>query len=428
MRLFTQHEGSARRVAAPCSAGVIAGLLMVLGASAPSSLSAQDTTRAAPPAEAARSDTAQTVQAATPPDTGQSVQPAALPDTGQPAPASDTHTVKKGDTLWDLARQFLGDPFLWPEIYRRNTDVVEDPHWIYPGESLRLPGPAQLVAADTLTPRVLEPEPVSSPAGPTVFAARNRRSFVTTQRFEQTALGFPRPAVRPGEVYAAPWVDREGGPSGEGRLVAITDIPGIAQASDRTRLSPYDRAYVTLPAGVAAERGDRFVVFASGPRLDQGGQLMIPTGLAEVERVGAGEATTVRIVAQYGDIEIGQGIVPLERFSMPTEERPTPVEGGPESQVTYVPSGAVLPSIGHYVILDATARDGIKVGDEFTLYRPRVRIDAVGVSGPVTLPEEPIALAQVVRVTERGVTALVVDQRQPAIAEGVHARLSARMP
>src|SRR6266540_5612006 len=50
-----------------------------------------------------------------------------------------THTVRKGDTLWDIARTYLKDPFRWPEVLRRNTGVVENPHWIYPGESRRIP-------------------------------------------------------------------------------------------------------------------------------------------------------------------------------------------------------------------------------------------------------------------------------------------------
>ena len=106
---------------------------------------------------------------------GPTVIPAAAPAEGEV-----THVVKKGDTLWDIARAYLKDPFRWPEVFRRNTDVVENPHWIYPGEVIRIPQsevraevlgrlaakPAPTAAAPVAT------APVATALEPTVFSTR----------------------------------------------------------------------------------------------------------------------------------------------------------------------------------------------------------------------------------------------------------------
>ncbi len=50
------------------------------------------------------------------------------------------YIVKKGDTLWDLSEEFFNDPFTWPDLWEKNRHI-QDPHWIYPGDSLYMGEP-----------------------------------------------------------------------------------------------------------------------------------------------------------------------------------------------------------------------------------------------------------------------------------------------
>jgi hypothetical protein len=52
--------------------------------------------------------------------------------------APDSHTVKSGDTLWDISKLFLKSPWRWPELWGMNFEEVKNPHLIYPGQILYL--------------------------------------------------------------------------------------------------------------------------------------------------------------------------------------------------------------------------------------------------------------------------------------------------
>jgi nucleoid-associated protein YgaU len=56
-------------------------------------------------------------------------------DTG----SSKNYTVKRGDTLWAIAKRFYGNGILYKKIFNANRDKIKDPHWIYPGQVFKIP-------------------------------------------------------------------------------------------------------------------------------------------------------------------------------------------------------------------------------------------------------------------------------------------------
>lgn len=60
------------------------------------------------------------------------------------AAGGDVYVVVRGDTLWDICQVFFGEPEAWPGLWSINNDEITNPHYIFPGQMLRLQGGTDL--------------------------------------------------------------------------------------------------------------------------------------------------------------------------------------------------------------------------------------------------------------------------------------------
>jgi LysM repeat protein len=357
-----------------------------------------------------------------------------LPLSAQEARA-ESHTVREGDTLWQLARRYLGDPFLWPEIYRLNTLVVEDPHWIYPGEVLRL-GASETIASvptvDTPSPvaadtSALDPqsvpavaaEPVEAPADMTPLFGVGRGSAM--QETLRAYTDQPYRALRRSEFYSSGFLT-EGQKLPFGRLLGRVTPIQISASDLRPNAMLYTSITVAPPKGAAYQTGDSLLIARLGPEIRGFGRVVIPTGLARVTDVADGR-TVASVVALYSDVQTGDYLLPVEAFVAAGDRRAVAVADGIQAQVLGGPRAQVLVGPQDVIFLDKGRRDGVAPGDIFEARRTAGRRQ----DGAPVVPEV-MATMQVVHVGERHATARVLSVNSPSLTHRTETRQSATLP
>ena len=72
------------------------------------------------------------------------------------------YVIKKGDTLWGLSNRFMKDPYYWPNLWASNPEHIGNPHFIFPGQKLRVYGDRMEVEPV----KKAEVPPVAEPALP----------------------------------------------------------------------------------------------------------------------------------------------------------------------------------------------------------------------------------------------------------------------
>jgi len=377
-----------------------------------------------------------------------------------------THEVVKGNTLWDLAEQYLGNPFRWPLIYEANRDRIEDPHWIYPGQIFIIPGlegaqaqaqaqagaeaPGQVQIQDvtvvapgqqagagarqgpggaTNAPPCPLPGnrtvfwegeggdrgcvmPIPSLGDRTAFYVDPETSVVSGVRTDHADLLYSVPR---GVVYSTPWLeDWEEDLPAVGTLARFEAVDMDATPRDRARF--FEHLQIELDEGVELQVGDLLQTFVIGRAEEELGTVVRPTGILTVTAV-QDAGVVAMVAAEFDRVRLGQRL----RMAPGYDLRPGVVAREVESDVTGTLLGfnlyrAVF-GIGSVAFLDVGEAEGIKPGDEFSVFVNQ----GDGWSG------DEAARLQVVLVNGQVSSARVITVTDPILRVGSQAHLVKKM-
>ncbi|CAN5831752.1 LysM domain-containing protein [soil metagenome] len=324
------------------------------------------------------------------------------------------HQVRRGDTLWDLSRQYLRDPLRWSEIFQLNRDVVANPHWIYPAERLRIP---ILAARDaTAGPASSWSEQLVEEDRTIFFVPETRTSTEHRLRLAQLA---PAVTVTRGDYLRAGFVSSDGLIAPVGRLAELIS-PSIVPLRIAPQIQIYDRVYMTIAQPGTVEAGDRFLLVREGRWIRPYGRIFNTTGVASVAEIN-GDVATVVIEEMYGVVSVGDGALPMPQFGVPAGVRASS-SAGLEGQIIAFQSEHALKNIEDIAYLDLGSASGVVEGDEFVAILPAVQ-RAWGVR-----PEIEVARLRVIRAADRTAAVRVIGLEQPALQAGLPVRLVAKMP
>ncbi len=276
------------------------------------------------------------------------------PPTEFPADA-EVYIIQPGDTLWDLAQKYLGNPYLWPQLWEQNT-YIRDAHWIYPGDPLvvgvkaaEVPaeGAAEAGAAEAGVPGELEGE--AGVGGALVAVGTEDDLYCFGYLGDEDAK--PEMTISSAELieYQEHFVT--------GDIVYISQgaAEGVAAGQEFTIIRP----------------GRNLKHPATGARL---GRVMSYLGHLRVLCTQEHSATA-EILSSCDAIELGSWLTPFEPLPIPMTLLTPPADCCtepnelPKGYITYSKDDALTFGQGHMVFLDLGEADQLAPGGICTIYR-----------------------------------------------------------
>lgn len=291
------------------------------------------------------------------------------------------YTIKKGDTLWDLSKRFIDDPYYWPNIWSKNPEIT-NPHLIFPGQKIRiLDGRLEIIPAYAEAGKPAQ-EPVTVPT-----ATEGGQEELVTIKMVGGGDGF----ILSNEKSL-------------GMIVDSVDNRVLLTANDVVFVKMHDTSSVTV--------GDTYGLFQRGdtvkhPKTKRAiGTMMNNLGFLQVTEV---QGDTV--VAKIGDVyrEITRGAELFEYI--PTRKELTLQRGTSNKQgfIIFARDEKGTLSTSDVIFINLGSKDDVQSGNLLYLSRPRkVSDEIVKKAGNVTLPDAVLGAAVVIETKQETASAVVI--------------------
>lgn len=291
----------------------------------------------------------------------------------------EQYTVVKGDTLWGISGRFLREPWKWPELWHANPQV-ENPHLIYPGDSLSLvyvDGQPRLMLNRGTSRGTIKLSPIvrttpMAEAIPTIpLEAIN--SFLLSNRIIDSVDQFK----------GAPYI--------------------VAGNAERVISGSGDRVY---GRGVFEDNIPVYGIFRQGKTyVDPDTQEFLginadDVGSAEILDMEE-DIATMMLTRVTQEARIGDRLFPSEERAITSTFMPSEPEEDINGVILDIPRGVT--QIGQFdvVTLNKGARDGLKDGNVLAVYKTGETVRDRVTGENVKIPDERAGLLMVFRTYEK---------------------------
>ena len=270
------------------------------------------------------------------------------------------YVIVRGDTLWDISKRFLNNPYLWPQIWEENK-YITDAHWIYPGDPLIMPKVALVSErAGETAAETSGLEPVSEEAA---------REVVRTTGGGAVYI----PLIEEIALQCAPYI-----------VTSLEDeslhVIGSELGESKVAFGDREILYLSKGSNAGVKSGDLYTIHhptyvvkhpESGDNL---GTKVEVKGWLRVLLVTEDSATAI-VEQSCEDIHAGDYLKPFVKMDVPLiprrppPDRLTPPSGKIQGFIVDIDHDSFIAGAEQLVVINLGREDGVAPGNEFTIFK-----------------------------------------------------------